>query len=319
MPSKSTLAANAAEKAGKLFESCALCGHRCGVNRINGEKGICGAGNRIKVSSVVAHFGEEPFISGDKGSGAIFFSLCNLNCVFCQNHEISQRDSGEEISSEDLSKAMLLLQERGCHNINLVSPTHFMPLILDALKIAFENGLNIPIVYNTGGFDSVELIRLLDGIIDIYMPDLKFIDAKLAKRYSNAGNYPDTAKDAVKEMFRQVGNIVFDENEMAVKGLLARHLVLPGATENSKMAMEFLASVSREVWISVMSQYNPMNRAKEFPEIAGTLDQKEYWQVIEKVQDLRMENYLIQEMGSSEAYVPDFSRDDPFEAEGRVI
>lgn len=316
MLSKSTLAADAAEKSRKLFESCVLCGHRCGVNRMNGEKGVCGAGDRMKVSSVVPHFGEEPFISGDKGSGAIFFSLCNLNCVFCQNHEISQRDSGEEISAEDLGRNMLLLQERGCHNINLVSPTHFMPLILDALKISFENGLKIPLVYNTGGFDSVELIRILDGIIDIYMPDLKFLDGKLAKRYSNAGNYPDTAKEAIKEMFRQVGNIVFDENEIAVKGLLARHLVLPGAAENSKMAMEFMASISKEMWISIMSQYNPMNRAKEFPEISGKLDPKEYWQVIEKVQDLRMENYLIQEMESSDVYVPDFSKEDPFEATG---
>jgi len=317
MLSKSTLAADAAEKSLKLFKSCVLCGHRCGVNRMNGEKGVCGAGDKIKVSSAVAHFGEEPFISGDNGSGAIFFSLCNLNCVFCQNHEISQRDNGEEASPEDLSKAMLLLQERGCHNINLVSPTHFMPLILEALKIAFGNGLNIPIVYNTGGFDSVELIKLLDGIVDIYMPDLKFLDGELAGKYSNAGNYPDTAKEAIREMFKQAGNIVFDENEIAVKGLLVRHLVIPRAVENSKTAMEFLASVSKEMWISIMSQYSPMNRAKEFPEIAGKLDPKEYWQVIEKVQDLRMENYLVQEMGSSDVYVPDFSKEDPFEAAGR--
>jgi len=207
---------------------------------------------------------------------------------------------------------MLELQCQGCHNINLVSPTHFMPQILWELGLAFEKGLEVPIVYNTNGYDSVELLNLLDGIIDIYLPDLKYFDNEKSKKYSEAEDYVETAKAGIKEMFRQVGNMRFDQNEIAVRGVLVRHLVLPSALSDSAKAIKYLSTVSRELWISIMSQYSPQNRAGEYKELSRELHPEEYWEAVKAAQDLKMENYLIQELESRKEFLPDFKRENPF-------
>ncbi len=300
-------------KAFDLIKSCILCGHRCEIDRTKGQTGICKATEKMIIASNTPHYGEEPFISGDNGSGTIFFSHCNLRCVFCQNYEISSEGLGKETSKEDLANIMIALQEKGCHNINLVTPTHYMPMILTSIKIAQEKGLTIPIVYNTNGYDSIELLKLLDGIVDIYMPDMKYMDSKLAEQYSNAPNYPDTAKIAIKEMFRQVGNLRYDNNEIAVRGMFTRHLVLPGNTKDSKSIIDFLASVSKEMWISLMAQYHPLHKASLFKEINRKITKEEYWEVIGQAQKLDLDNYLIQELESSEEFIPDFKKTDPFD------
>ena len=314
MESKATITESKIKAANDILKSCVLCGHRCRVDRTKGEMGICGAGNEIRVASFTSHHGEEPFISGSKGSGAIFFPHCNLKCVFCQNWEISQPGIVRASSDRPLHEIMLDLQHRGCHNINLVSPTHFMPQILEEMGIAFKKGLELPIVYNTNGFDSLELLRVLDGIIDIYMPDIKYFGDKVAKKYSSASNYFETAESGAKEMFRQVDNLIFDEDEIAKRGLLARHLVLPGMTGESKIILKYLAGISKDMWISIMAQYNPLHKAKDFPEINRKISKEEYFGVIVYAQKLGLENYLIQKMSSTETCLPDFSKKEPFQA-----
>ncbi|MEK7375647.1 MAG: radical SAM protein, partial [Candidatus Margulisiibacteriota bacterium] len=214
--------------------------------------------------------------------------------------------------AEQLADIMLSLQSQGCHNINLVTPTHFMPQILQELKIAFEKGLEIPIIYNTNGYDSLELLKILDGIIDVYMPDFKYFDDEKAKEYSNAGNYIETAKAGIKEMLRQVGNMRFDENDVAVRGLIVRHLVLPNGISDSKKLIKYLSAVSKDMWISIMSQYSPQNRAGEYKELERSLPPEEYWDAVRCAQELKMENYLIQEMDSKDTYAPDFKKTKPF-------
>ncbi|MFA5104676.1 MAG: radical SAM protein [Candidatus Margulisiibacteriota bacterium] len=313
---KATIPESKIKAARSILKSCILCGHKCRVDRTKGETGVCGAGNKIKIASFTAHHGEEPFISGSRGSGAIFFSNCNLRCVFCQNWEISQPNDGKNIVGADcnppLHEIMLYLQNQGCHNINLVSPTHFMPQILEEMRIAFKQGFDLPIVYNTNGFDSVELLELLDKVIDIYMPDIKYFDDNNAKKYSNASSYFATVKPGIREMFRQVGNLVLDGDEIARSGLLARHLVLPGLKDESKKILKYLAGISKDMWISIMSQYNPLHNAKNFPEINRKLTKEEYFEVIGYAQELGLENYLIQETSSADTYLPDFSKKEPF-------
>jgi len=296
----------------ELFSPCILCGHRCKVNRISGDHGICKAGNTVKVASYTVHHGEEPYISGFQGSGTIFFSCCNLYCPFCQNHEISHGNKGEAVTPEKLADMMLELQRKGAHNINLVTPTHYMPGILEALSIAYENKLDVPLVYNTNGYDSIELLRLLEGVIDIYMPDMKYFDKSTAKKFSNADNYPEAAMEGIREMYRQVGNLKVNEDDVAYKGLLVRHLVLPGNVEDSKKVIEFLSGISKDLVVSIMSQYSPQYKACEHPEINRKLTKEEYWEVIRKVQESGLQDYLIQEMDSSEVYLPDFDKDEPF-------
>ena len=300
-------------KAQEILKSCHLCAHRCGVDRTSGEKGICGAGMKLEVASFTSHKGEEPFISGEGGSGAIFFSRCTMRCEYCQNWEISQdRPESQSAVSVPLADIMLGLQRQGCHNINLVTPTHYMPQILQALKTALEKGLEIPVVYNTNGYDSLELLKILDGIIDVYMPDFKYFDDEKAKKYSNAENYVETAKAGIKEMFRQVGIMRFDENDIAVRGLLVRHLVLPNGISDSNKVIKYLSTVSKEVWISIMSQYSPQNRAGELQELNRSLLPEEYWGVVGLAQELKLENYLIQEMSSADVFLPDFDKEKPF-------
>lgn len=264
----------------KLLENCTLCPRRCKVNRLNNEKGFCGVGLLPLVSSVGPHFGEEPELVGRNGSGTIFFAGCNLGCLFCQNYDISHLRYGDEISTKDLAKEMLVLQRIGCHNINLVTPSHVVPQIVEALAYAVEKGLDIPIVFNTGGYDSLETLKLLEGIIDIYMPDAKYSDPDAAKKYSNAEDYPDVMKTAIKEMHRQAGDLVVQKG-IAVKGLLVRHLVMPEGLAGTKGIMHFIATeISKDTYVNIMDQYRPCYKAVNFPEINRRITQREYEEAV---------------------------------------
>jgi len=254
-----------ARRAGKAYvamRSCMLCPRNCNVNRLRGEKGFCRTGKVCKVASANLHHGEEPPISGQRGSGTIFFSNCNLRCIFCQNYPISQFGNGEYATPEDLAKMMFRLQERGAHNINLVTPSHVVAQFLAGLAIAAREGLKIPIVYNCSGYDGMEALKLLDGVVDIYMPDIKYCEHEAAERYSGATKYWDAVRPAVKEMFRQVGPLVVDDEGIGVKGLFIRHLVLPGGLASSDKIFEFIATeLSRDVPVNLMSQYFPAHKA----------------------------------------------------------
>lgn len=265
-----------ARQARELLRECRGCPRRCGANRLEGEKGVCRVGAEAVVSSFGPHFGEESPLVGRGGSGTIFFTDCNLRCVFCQNAEISHGAQGELTSVEALASMMLRLQSQGCHNINLVSPTHQVPAILSALAVAAERGLSIPIVYNTGGYDSVETLRLLDGVVDIYMPDCKYSDNQTAQRLSGIKDYWDRNREALAEMHRQVGDLVCDEQGVAQRGLLVRHLVLPNGLAGTEKAMGFIATLSRETYVNIMAQYRPCYRAMEFPELSRPITAAEY-------------------------------------------
>jgi putative pyruvate formate lyase activating enzyme len=245
-----------AQEAYDLLKECTVCPRRCSVDRTQGEKGFCRAGGLPEISSYGPHFGEERPLVGRGGSGTIFMTYCNLGCIFCQNYEISRMGHGEQISFDELSRIMVDLQRRGCHNINFVSPSHFVPHILKALPKAVEMGLSVPLVYNTGGYDSLEVIKLLDGIVDIYMPDFKYAQADVAQRYSQAADYPDVARAAIKEMHRQTGDLVIDEEQgIALRGLLVRHLVLPGGLAGTREVMHFLATeISPDTYVNIMDQ-----------------------------------------------------------------
>jgi putative pyruvate formate lyase activating enzyme len=257
--------------------NCRLCPRQCGADRPAGEAGMCGADHRLFVSSANLHFGEEPPISGDRGSGTIFVTHCNLSCVYCQNYPISQLGNGSETSPDALAGMMMRLQERGAHNINWVTPSHEVAHLLDGLEQAKQRGLNIPIVYNSSGYDSVETLQLLDGIIDIYMPDMRYADGAVSLRYSGAADYPEVNREAVLEMHRQVGDLKMDAEGIARKGLLVRHLVLPGGLAGTETILRFLSEeVSRSTYVSLMSQYFPAYRAVEMEEINRRITPKEY-------------------------------------------
>ncbi len=261
----------------ELMRGCRLCPRNCGVNRLHDERGFCRTGSLPVISSLGPHFGEERPLVGRHGSGTIFFTFCNLGCLYCQNWTISHLGEGEETTVERLANIMLWLQSEGCHNINLVTPTHQTPMIVEALFIAKDRGLEIPIVYNCGGYESVETLRLLEGIIDIYMPDIKYMSEQFAKRYSLAPDYPQVVKAAIKEMYRQVGDLVIDRRGIAVKGLLVRHLVLPENIAGTEEVVRFIAEeVSKETYINIMDQYRPCYRAHEFPELSRRITASEY-------------------------------------------
>jgi len=289
---------NRIEAAYQLLESCRVCPRECGVNRLKDEKsGFCRSGLNPAISSVSPHHGEEPPLSGTKGSGTIFFTNCNLRCVYCQNYPISQLGNGAERTVGELACQMVWLQEQGCHNLNLVTPTHFMPQILKALGIAKERGFNLPIVYNTSGYESIEALQLLDGIVNIYLPDMRYADDAAALKYSSAPHYPEINRAAIKEMFRQVGNLVLDENGVAQRGLIIRHLVLPGGLSGTDGVMKFLAEeISKDVYISLMSQYFPAYRAQEFEEIDRRITPEEYDEAYEIMQKYGLENGWVQEI-----------------------
>lgn len=266
----------------KRLEECHLCPRECKVNRIKGEKGFCKSGVKAKISSVHPHFGEEPELVGRYGSGTIFFTNCNLGCIFCQNDDISHLGNGEEITKEELAQAMLSLQNLGCHNINLVTPTHFVPQWVEALSRAIEMGLNIPIVYNCGGYEGIETLKLLEGIVDIYMPDVKYADSEVAEKYSKAKDYPEVVKQALLEMYRQVGNLQVNDEGIATRGLLVRHLVLPYNLAGTQEMMSFIArEISKETYVNIMSQYRPMYLAHNYPLISRSISQEEYDQAID--------------------------------------
>jgi putative pyruvate formate lyase activating enzyme len=261
----------------ELMRECRLCPRRCGVNRLEGETGFCRTGAKPVISSWGPHFGEERPLVGRYGSGTIFFTYCNLGCIYCQNWTISHLGEGEETTVERLSSIMLMLQSQGCHNINLVTPTHQTPMIVEALLIAKEKGLEIPIVYNCGGYESLETLKLLEGIIDIYMPDIKYMSEEYAKRYSFAPDYPEVVKVAVKEMHRQVGDLRIDEKGIAVKGLLVRHLVLPNNIAGTEEVVRFIAEeISKDTYVNIMDQYRPCYKAYEHPELSRRISRKEY-------------------------------------------
>ena len=289
-----------------MLENCTICPHRCNINRIDGKIGRCKATNNVKIALYSTHDFEEPCISGKKGSGTVFFSNCNLNCVFCQNYEISQLGRGKEITIEELAEIFLLQQENGVENINLVTPTSYVVQIIEAIKIAKEKGLTIPIIYNTNGYENVETIKMLDGYIDVYLPDLKYAENELAKKYSKIDNYFEIAINAIKEMINQVGVPEFDENGIIKKGVIIRHLVLPNNIENSKKVLKWISSnLPKEVYISVMAQYFPTYKAKGINELNRKLS-KEEWQEIENyIEELNIENGYVQELGEhEEEYVP---------------
>ncbi|MCX5752625.1 MAG: radical SAM protein [Candidatus Krumholzibacteria bacterium] len=265
------------DRALAMLESCSLCPRACGVNRLGGEKGVCRVARRAVVSSAHAHFGEEAPLVGTAGSGTIFFSGCNLKCLFCQNYEISHLLAGDETSANRLAFLMLRIQEMGCHNLNLVTPTHVLPQILEALEIAAGRGLRLPLVYNTGGYDSIEAIRLLDGIVDIYMPDVKYLSAEAAAKYSGAADYPEVIREATREMHRQVGDLEIAADGIARRGLLVRHLVMPGMLGDVKEIAAFLAGeISRDTYINVMAQYRPEYLASEHPPLDRPLSRDEW-------------------------------------------
>lgn len=269
-----------------LLGECALCPRQCRVDRLNGEKGVCRTGKAAIVAAWQPHFGEERVLVGAKGSGTIFFSGCNLLCTFCQNYEISQAEEGVAVTDENLAGMMTHLRNMGCANINVVTPTHVVPQILSALRIAVDFGLDIPLVYNSGGYDSVETLSLLDGIVDIYMPDFKFWDNGVAKRVTGINDYREKACSALLEMHRQVGDLVWDESGLAVHGLLVRHLVLPGGLAGTSEVMRFIAGkVSKDNYVNVMDQYRPCGRAMDTEGFSRRITKEEYRAAVRETLD----------------------------------
>ena len=279
-----------------FYKKCTLCPHKCGADRTRGETGICGQGDRAVIASYNSHHGEEPPISGSSGSGTIFFSGCTGRCIFCQNYPISQLGTGNIVTEEHIAEKMIELQERGCHNINLVTPTHFIPSIVSALLIAVSMGLNIPIVYNTSGYERAEILKLLDGIVDIYLPDAKYADNTIAKRISGFSRYVDFNRDALIEMFNQVGNIRTNEEGIAVKGLLVRHLILPEDMSGTDDVLKFLSeSISPDIYISLMDQYFPAYKAVKHKKLSRRIYKDEYNNALDSFNRHGLHNGWIQE------------------------
>ncbi len=264
------------EQALKVLRSCHLCPRRCGANRELNQLGFCRSGKDLIIYSSQPHFGEEPPISGVSGSGTIFFSNCHLSCIYCQNYSFSQLGQGESISPEGLAELMIKLKDSGCHNINLVSPTHFLPQILKGLELAIGRGLDIPLVYNSNGYESVSILKLLEGIVDIYLPDFRYSQEEAAQKYSGVSGYWEIARRAIKEMYRQAGNLKL-KNHLAFRGVLVRHLILPEDLAGTKKIMDFLSKeVSAEIHVSLMSQYYPAFKAGQFPPLNRTITNQEY-------------------------------------------
>ena len=289
----------------KELECCTICPHNCKINRTK-NPGRCKSTDKIKIALYSIHNFEEPCISGEKGSGTIFFSNCNMNCVFCQNYEISQLGRGKEITIEELANVMIKQQERNVQNINLVTPTSYALHIVEAIKIARKKGLKIPIVYNTNGYESVETLKLLEGYVDIYLPDLKYYYDDLAKKYSKVDNYFEIATKAIQEMYRQVGAPVLDENGVMKKGLMIRHLILPNEVQNSKKILKWIKNnIDSNVYVSIMAQYFPTYKAKTIHEISRKITKEEYEKIENYLYELNLENGYIQELGEhEEEYVP---------------
>lgn len=291
-----------------MLKSCNLCPRNCSIDRTVGKLGFCNSNSNIKVSKVSKHYWEEPCISGSKGSGTVFFSNCNLKCVFCQNHQISHNGVGKEISIERLSEIFLEQQGSGVHNINLVTPTHYIPQIIEAIKLAKDNGLKLPIVYNSNGYENVDAIRKLRGYIDIYLPDLKYFNDKYAIKYSNAKNYFNSAISVIEEMFNQVGEPTFDNDGMMKNGVIIRHLMLPGLLFDSKKIVDYIfKTYNHKVYLSLMNQYTPVYNCSKFEELTKPLNPKHYDALISHCLELGYKNAFIQEEGTAkESFIPNF-------------
>lgn len=289
----------------ELLEQCKICPHECKINRNNGQVGRCKSTDKVKIALYSTHNFEEPCISGKKGSGTVFFSNCNLNCIFCQNYEISQEGKGEEISIEGLAEIFLKQQEKDVENINLVTPTSYVPQIIEAIKIAKSKGLKLPIVYNTNGYEKIETLKMLDGYIDIYLPDFKYAQNELGKRLSKVDNYFEITTEALREMYKQTGKAIFDDRGIMQKGMIVRHLVLPNHLVNSRKVLKWLNDNMNDVFVSIMAQYFPTYKAKELEDINRKLTKEEYEQIESYLYRLNLENGYIQELGEhEEEYVP---------------
>lgn len=294
----------------RMALSCTLCPWECKVNRMLGEKGVCQAGSELTVSKCLPHFGEEPAITGSRGSGTVFFTYCNLKCSFCQNYQISQEHRGSPYSTNQLAEAMLSLQEQDCHNINLVSPTHFLPQILNALNIAAARGLTVPIVFNSNGYEKRSVLEILDGIIDIYLPDAKYGDDRWAQGLSNANRYTHYNRTALIEMHRQVGNLTLNSEGIAQRGLIIRHLVLPADCAQTETVLKTIKEhLGTEIHLSLMAQYFPTYRASHFPTVNRKLTSNEYHRSLALLETFGFENGWCQEPeGIEETFVPDFTK-----------
>lgn len=292
----------------KLLEKCELCPRRCKVNRLKGETGYCNAGKNIKAAKAMLHMWEEPCISGQRGSGAVFFSNCSMACVFCQNFGISQKHSGKEMSVEDLADVFIKLQERGANNIDLVSPTHYVPQIIEALQLAKSNGLSVPVIYNSNGYENIETLKYLKGYIDVYLPDIKYFSSAYSTKYSKTPDYFKYASEAVIEMFKQVGSPVL-EGGLIKKGLIIRHLLLPGLLSESKKILDWISqNLPKSIYISLMSQYVPMYDAHKYPEINKRVSQKSYEWLVDYSISIGLENGYMQDCNSAQTtYTPDFN------------
>ncbi len=294
-----------------MLNKCMLCPRNCGANRMFGEKGVCGQTNELKVARAALHFWEEPCISGKEGSGAVFFSGCSLHCVFCQNQEIANGTAGKNISIERLSEIFLELQEQGANNINLVTPGHFVPQIIGALDSAKKQGMHLPVVYNTSSYESLNTIKMLDGLVDIYLPDFKYMDEALALKYSHAKDYPQVAKQVIHEMVRQTGlPEFFDDEEEGLmrKGTIVRHLTLPGCMEDSKRIIRYLYETYKDaIYISIMNQFTPLSHLKNYPELNRKITEEEYEELVDYAIELGVENGFIQEGETAEeSFIPAF-------------
>ena len=291
-----------------LLKSCKLCPRNCKIDRLNNKIGFCKATDKLKVARAALHFWEEPCISGEKGSGTEFFSNCTLKCVFCQNNDISECSAGKEISIERLSDIFLELQHKGALNINLVTPTHYVPQIIEGLKIAKNKGLNLPIIYNSSGYENIETLRYLKGYIDVYLPDLKYFSNKYSLKYSNAKDYFNFAIKAIDEMVKQVGDIQFDKNGIIKKGVIVRHLLLPGLLFDSKKILDYLhKTYDDKIYISIMNQYTPLAHVENYPEINKKISEKYYNTIIDYAISIGIQNAFIQEEGTAkESFIPAF-------------
>ena len=291
------------------LHSCRLCPRECGADRLSGQAGACGAvGDQIRVARAALHFWEEPCLSGSDGSGAVFFSFCPLKCVYCQNRAISRGDAGKNISIERLAEIFLELQAQKAHNINLVTPTHYVPQLVLALQEAKRQGLAIPVVCNCGGYEKPETLRLLDGLVDIYLPDFKYLSSETAGRYSGAPDYPERAKEALAEMVRQVGEPVFDIHGIMQKGVIVRHLLLPGRLREAKDVIRYLyETYGDRIYLSLMSQFTPLENVAGWPELNRTVTEEEYNDLVDYALNLGVENGFIQEGGAAdESFIPQF-------------
>lgn len=293
----------------RLLENCVLCPRNCHADRIKGQVGKCGQTSEVRIGRADLHMWEEPCISGSRGSGTVFFSGCPLGCVYCQNYKLSRGLAGKTVTQRELSGIFLRLQEKGAHNINLVTPTHFMPQVIEAIESAKEEGLTIPIVYNTSGYEKFQVLKLFKGYVDIYLPDFKYVSADIAEKYSGCGDYFRYASGAVEEMLKQTGEAIFNGEGIMEKGVVVRHLVLPGHTGESKKVIKFLHDTfGNSIYLSIMNQYTPLSMINEYPELNRKVTEREYEDVVNYAISIGVENGFIQEGETArESFIPEFN------------